>query len=166
MANKLPTKIQFLLADAVRQEALGKLSLLGLYSGDVILLTGPLPKTLPEGQQALAIPSLAILATIMDGHGTFPTTGRLIDPNNKTFAAGPVQPVTKTNSGPFNYILPMVPFPVTAFGTYRFELTIKGKKYTYRFVVRHIDPKVKLPTKAAAPSTSKTKPKLPIKKTR
>ncbi len=65
--DKYPTEVVFLLAEDIREEVRSKLSLLGVFSGDDIIIRGEKP----------AIPSLAFFLLIRDGRGTFESSFRI-----------------------------------------------------------------------------------------
>ncbi len=146
MAKKLPAQLRFLLADAVREEAGGKVSILGFYSGDEVVLQGELPTKLEEGAQAVALPALTILVLFVDGYGNFQLRLQVFDPTGKPFGLSKPMQINKVKGAPYNIILPIMPFPIRVFGRYRFELRIDKRKYEYSFTVRHQDPNVRLPT--------------------
>lgn len=156
MATKIPTKVQFLLADAIRQETGGKLTILGLYSGDIVQLQGEYPKTLPDGQKEIGIPSLAVLATFLDGHGKFKTSVTISDPTGKQLAKSLPQEIEKSSEAPFNFILPFTPFPVRQLGQHHLILAIDKKKFSYFFTVKHVNPKFRLPS-AGKPISATTR---------
>jgi hypothetical protein len=157
MANIYPKIVKFLLADAVRQEQGGKLTMLGLYSGDSVLLNDPLPKVLPEGKQGLALPGLTIVATICDGQGHFDCSIHLFGPDGKERGKGANRlEVNKQKDASANLIFPMEPFPINGFGIYRIVLQLNKHEYEFKFNVRHADPhatfpKVKRSKKPALP---------------
>src|SRR3990170_6853318 len=95
MPKMLPKRIHFLIADAIREETGGKLTVMGLYAGNDIRLQGPLPTEIPDGMKGIAIPSLAILAIITDGHGEFRTQFYLYDPNDKLLGQGAASKLSK-----------------------------------------------------------------------
>lgn len=163
MANVYPKNIQFLLADHVRQEEGGKLSLLGFYSGDAVLLKGPLPEEIPEGMEGIALPGLTIVAVVRDGHGSFNSAIHLYGPNGKELGEGVKgHALDKAKDGTANLLVPIQPFPIPEFGMYRVLLELGKHEYEYRFRVGHLDPSVVFPsvTKGKMLSPSKEKPTL------
>lgn len=141
MANVYPKDIQFLLADHVRQEEGGKLSLLGFYSGDAVLLKGPLPEEIPDGLEGIALPGLTIVAVVRDGHGVFNSVIHLYGPNGKELGEGlRGQKLDKGKEGTANLLVSIQPFPIPGFGIYRVLLELGTHKYEYRFRVGHLDP--------------------------
>lgn len=160
MANVYPKDIQFLLADHVRQEEGGKLSLLGFYSGDAVLLKGPLPEEIPEGMEGIAIPGLTIVAVVRDGQGIFNSAIRLYGPNGKELGEGVKgQKLDKRKDGTANLLVPIQPFPISGFGMYRVLLELGTHEYEYQFRVGHLDPSVVFPTVAKGKKLSPPKGK-------
>lgn len=160
MANVYPKDLQFLLADAVRQEDGGKLTVLGLYTGEAVLLKEPLPKTLPEGMKGLALPGLTILATARDGHGSFNFSFKLYGPDGKSLGKGIVgAKLEKQKFAPANLLIPVQPFPISGFGTYRavFKLS-KQHEYEFKFRVGHVDPKAVFPSANTTKGRTNAKP--------
>ena len=76
MVKSFPSKIyNFIVADAVREEANKKVTVLGAMAGGNILVQGTVvfPVNIP----------LAFLVTFTDGMGEFETKFRVVDPNGK-----------------------------------------------------------------------------------
>lgn len=146
MANVYPKNIHFLLADAVRQEEGGKLTVLGLYSGDAVLLKDPLPQVIPEGMEGLALPGLTIVALVRDGHGSFSYDVRLFRPDGIALGKGADgMRLDKAKETPASLLVPIQPFPIPGFGTYRVVLLLNKHEYEYKFRVAHVDPKAVFP---------------------
>jgi len=146
MANVYPKIVKFLLADAVRQEQGGKLAVLGLYSGDSVLLNDPLPKMFPEGMQGFALPGLTIVVTICDGQGRFDCGLHLFGPDGKELGKGVNRvEVNKLKNVSANLIFPIEPFPINGFGIYRIALQLSRHEYEFIFNVRHADPSATFP---------------------
>lgn len=147
MANVYPKNIQFLLADHVRQEEGGKLSLLGFYSGDAVLLKGLLPEEIPEGMEGIALPGLTIVAVVRDGQGVFNSAIHLYGPNGKELGEGVKgQKLDKRKDGTASLLVPIQPFPIPGFGIYRVLLELGTREYEYQFRVGHLDPLAVFPS--------------------
>lgn len=159
MANVYPKKLQFLLADAVRQEDGGKLTVLGLYTGEDVLLKEPLPKTLPEGIKGLALPGLTILATARDGHGSFNFSCELYGPDGKSLGKDIVGvKLEKQKVAPASLLVPVQPFPIPRFGTYRAVFKLSQHEYEFKFRVGHVDPKAVFPSVKTTKGQTNAKP--------
>lgn len=160
MATIYPKTIQFLLADAVRQEQGGKVTVLGLYSGDSVVLQDVLPKEFPEGMNGLALACLTILAIVRDGQGRFDCNLHLFGPTGTELGKGLNSVILdKQKDAPVNLIFPIQPFPIPDFGNYRIALWINKHEYEFKFKVTHADPGVVLPKvrKGEKPVLSKGK---------
>lgn len=156
MANVYPRNVQFLLADAVRQEEGGKLTVLGLYSGDAVLLKDSLPNSIPEGMEGLALPGLTIVAIVRDGQGSFSYGVHLYGPDGKALGKGvDGMKLDKKKDAPASLLIPVQPFPIPDFGTYRVLLQLNRHEYEFKFRVSHIDPN------AAFPEINKSKNETP-----
>lgn len=166
MANVHPKDIQFLLADAVRQESGGKLTLLGFYSGHTVILQDPIPKDIPDHVHGIALPGLTIVATIFDGHGMFDGQFCLFSPSGIPLGKGETAPIEKQKNVPSNLIFPIHPFPVPEFGTYRIVLKLNRHEHEFAFKVAHVDPKACLPKRpeSAVRTPKKALPKRGQKK--
>ncbi len=111
MVTVLPKQARFLLAEAIRDEAAGKVSLLGLYSTDEVVVQGPLPAVVPEGMHGVALQSLAILVIFVDGYGEFHVKFEFYDPDGKRFRPDLEAPITKVKGAGHNLALALVRFP-------------------------------------------------------
>lgn len=163
MANVYPKNIQFLLADAVRQEQGGKLTVLGLYSGDSVLLKDTLPKEVPDGMEGLALSGLTVVALVRDGQGAFDCTLQLFAPGGKALGKGVSKlKVDKQKEASTSLIFPIEPFPIPDFGIYRIVLQLGKHEYEFKFKVVHADPSATFPKlnmgKKAVPSKGKPIP--------
>lgn len=163
MAKNLPKAPQFLVADTVIQESGGKLNIIGLYPGGEVVLQGELPKEVPKGVQGLALQGLTVVILLVDGYGKIEGKINFYDPAGKQFGKGISIEAEKRKEQAHSIILPVIPFPITAFGRYRVELQLNDRAYEHFFTVRHSDPAVSLPTfverkqKARRPSRAKTR---------
>lgn len=151
MRKAYPKEVRFLLADGVREETGGKVTVLGLYSGDDVVLQGDLPPILPEGMLGLALPNLSFLVVIKDGAGEFQVQYSLVDPMGGSIGRPNLeQTISKQKGIPTNIIVQVSPFPLSSFGRYKFLLEIDGRKFEYPFLVRHQDPSKKFPVSPVA----------------
>ena len=146
MAKVYPKSLRFLLADAIRQEAGGKLTLLGLYAGDEVVLQGELPDVVPDGMKGVAIQGLTVLIMIPDGHGEFQCRFQLFDPTGDLLIDGRAAVTVNKQKGiASNLLFPISPFPVPQFGRYRVLCDLDKRSFEYSFVIRHQDPNATLP---------------------
>ncbi len=156
MPKVLPKQLRFLLADSVREELGGKLTVIGLYTGGEVILQGVMPVDVPEGYGGMALPGLTILAVFEDGEGEFQLQFQVYDPSNRPLGKSAPTPVVKAKNATQNLIFPLAPFPVPRLGRYRFELRLDSRKYEYSFTVRHTDPNARAPS-PRVPSKTKAK---------
>ena len=84
MRKPLPKRVQFLLAESVREEVGGKLTLLGYFTGNDIIMHNPMPATIPKGAKGIALSNLTILATFFGGSGTYNAEVAVYDPSGKS----------------------------------------------------------------------------------
>lgn len=133
-------KVKFLIAEEVRRETEGKVTVLGLFSGDTILLVRrDQPKYLPEQVQVLeAIERLAILVTIGDAPaGIHKFKGKMIDPLGGVHH--PEMPLGEAQI-PKNFfhtiIVEIKPFITKIRGVYRFEFYVDEELSTFLFEIR------------------------------
>jgi hypothetical protein len=159
MEKQLPSAPRFLLADNITEQSGGKLLIIGLYSGDVVVLHGPLPAKVPAQFHGIALPGLYVLVTFVDGVGQFDASVRIYDPNGIALGPASILKAKLEKGKSQNFVVPLVPFPVTAFGKYRIELQIDTKKFGYEFAVQHEDPNAALPSI----QSKKTSSKKPVK---
>lgn len=155
MRKVYPKDVRFLLADAVRQEQGGKLSLLGFYPGNLVILQGELPKDLRENE-LFGIPSLGLVFLIMDGQGDFKARIDIQQPNGKRVGLGAALDTKKKSGVTHTITVPLTPFPIDALGTFKVSITFDGRAHHFAFVVRHSDPKATLPPRRAEPLSTST----------
>lgn len=129
-------KVNFLLAEEIRPEVEGKLSVLGLFAGNTVLVGAP-PVEAPMNAAA-AIERLAILAVVSSTKpGKHKFSGRIFDPENNLY-----KPDAKFGEAdiPEGYshsiIIELKPFVIKTFGTYRLEFFVDGEPHKFEFQVR------------------------------
>ncbi len=145
MKKQQPSTPRFLLADNIAEQSGGKLLIVGLYAGDVVVLHGPLPTEVPTQFHGIALPGLYILVTFADGVGEFDVSVRIYDPTGNALGPTSILKVKLEKGKSQNCVVPLVPFPVTAFGKYRVELQAGTKTFNYDFAVQHEDPNAVVP---------------------
>ena len=133
-------KVKFLIAEEVRPEAEGKLTVIGLYSGDtIILIKKDLPPDLPEKVEIIpAIERLAILATVGDTpKGVHKFKGRIVDPSGAEHK--PVMNLGEAaiEKGTFhNVLVEIKPFVTKIEGVYHFEFFVDDDMFDFPFEIR------------------------------
>jgi hypothetical protein len=129
MANVYPPKIDtFLIADAVRQEASKKATIIGAFAGGQIFVS-------PGSTFPVAFP-MAIYAVFSEGEGTFKGGLNILDPNNNPL--GPdiaVGEVTKTAEQPLQMILNFTLFPFPKAGVYTTKISLDDHVYLEKFSI-------------------------------
>jgi hypothetical protein len=127
---------KFILCEDVRSESHGKVTLIGAYPGDIIVLaSGPPPEKLLAGQVAV-LPRLAIAMFIKGGNGTYPVSGNLLGPREETIAQGEFGATALAQDKSVAVVMQAGSFPVTEFGRYTMKLLVGGKKFEYMFEIR------------------------------
>jgi hypothetical protein len=130
-------KVNFLIAEEVRPEANGKMSVIGLFAGDtIVVLKGKLPDGLPEDTPA-GIDRLTILVIVVDAYGPHSFKGRLIEPSGNLYQPEMVlgdADILKGNS--HTLIVHLRPFIVRQPGVFVFEFFVDDVKFTFPFEVR------------------------------
>jgi hypothetical protein len=125
----LPTDTRFVLCEDVRQEENGKVTLVGVFAGDDVVLPA---NSTPGG----ALPSLAIFTIFGDGKGEFPLNATLQGPSGELsthqYRANTLTVLEGVNSV---VVYKWVPFRISEFGTYIFTIELGEGKYPYRFNV-------------------------------
>jgi len=132
---KLPSKadVKFTVSEDIRQEGLGRFSLLGVFAGERFAVGGDLPQGF--GSAAFVLPSLAFLFVISKGEGTVPGSIKITAPDGKT--------VVGQSSGDFvmqadkaTVIANIAkPFIGPAFGTYTVQIGIGPRRYKFPVVI-------------------------------
>ena len=138
MSNKLPTKrdVKFLLAEDVRQEILGKVSLQGLMPGDEFLVGGKPPPGV-GANVAFVIPSLAFVFVVTgSGEGKFNGRFKIIAPDKKTIIEIPAdKPIEKVAGKATMFMTAAKPFIGPAFGTYTVQLELDKAKFAFAMII-------------------------------
>ena len=104
MKKILPKQLRFFLADGVREEIGAKISLIGLYTGDEVIVQSELPVQVPGKIRGLALPGLYILIILVNGQGKFKGEFVIYDPNGKPMRRA-IEIVNKVKDKTFNVIL-------------------------------------------------------------
>lgn len=131
-------KVNFLLAEEVRPEANNKISVLGLFAGDiVIMIKGVRPEGVPEDTPG-GLERLAILSIISDApEGLLKFKGRLIEPSGELsrpeFALG--EATTKKGFS-HTVIVELKPLIVKKPGIFRFEFFVDEEMFSFPFEIR------------------------------
>jgi hypothetical protein len=125
LKNVLPRDehVWLLVAESVRIERDGKVSLFGFFGTERIRLAveNPFPS---------AFPSLTFLFLLRDGVGSFNASFQIRDPNGNLLHREPLAVVAKqTLVENHGVTVRMEPFVVPSFGDFRLTLTLDGRRY-------------------------------------
>jgi hypothetical protein len=135
----LPADVKFLLCEDVRSENTGKLLIVGLYPGELVLMNDPKPV---EGIDAVsAIASLALLFMARRGLGRFESNFEITAPDGRRVAEAQGGMVELLEGKGATAIAIFRPFPVLAFGEHRIRLRLDATPYEFTFDVRRADGK-------------------------
>src|SRR5258706_1529993 len=123
MTKKLPSDsdILFLLADLARNEAGGKMTLMGLYTDGAILI--PNGTALPVNLQ------LVFYYLVKAGEGDFKADFRVIAPSGKQVAGGVMPNATKEKNKPLTLLLQFPVITLPELGTYNLELILDSSTF-------------------------------------
>jgi hypothetical protein len=119
--------VNFLLAESVRQEAGGKLTVIGFYPGNQLLI--------PKGTKQTVTP-LAFIFLALEGEGTFPTTISLVSPSGKAmFQDEKMQDSVKVPNQPLSILVGVQPFVTDEIGEFNVTLRLGHASYRRSFIV-------------------------------
>ena len=121
MALPTDAEVGFLICDAVRQNADGKLDIAGYYpTGEVKLdPAAPLPVSL----------NLTFVFILKDGEGRFRATHRIIDPLGKELHRFDLPEVNKVAGFGHVMMLPVAQIPIVHSGNYVTSVDLDGQPY-------------------------------------
>jgi hypothetical protein len=130
MRQALPRQAKFLLSEDMREEAQGKMTIVGLFTDDKIYVdttVGPVP----PGVVAV-LSSLTITCTMSGGSGTFPAVSTIVGPSRQLLArvSGNAQfrPGATTTLA-----LKSIGVALPSLGTYRVNVKVGRKEFDYSF---------------------------------
>ena len=126
MALPTDANIDFLVCDAVRQNAEGKFDLAGYFPTAEVRLD-------PAAQLPVAL-NLTFFVVLKDGDGVFRPTVRIVDPLGKELHAFELPEFRKALGQAHVMMMPVEHIPVTNSGNYAISIEIGGQ--TYRRTVR------------------------------
>lgn len=131
-------KVNFLIAEEIRPEIGNKLTVLGLYPGDIIIM---LKGVAPQGASndvSSGLERLSILATISGANdGLHKFKGRIVEPTGQLYQPEAVFGEAVTKQG-FSHtvLIELKPFVVRRPGMFRFEFFVDDEMFTYQFEIR------------------------------
>ena len=116
----------FLLSEGVRQEANGKLTLLGFYPDSLLII----PKEAKQEGKQIVMP-LAMTFVVSEGEGTFPTSVSLTSPSGKALFPDEKMPDSVKQPGQaLSVLITVYPFITDEIG--KFDITLRLGDSSYR----------------------------------
>jgi hypothetical protein len=127
------SSIRFTLCDDIRQEVNGKVSLMGIYAADKVVLLDPKP--IPEQKALAVLPSMALAFFIANAEGSLNMSVQLVPPSGAKSPVLNIGPVVAEKgrsaiTGAF-----LRPFVVQEYGTHKVLLHLDDRKYEFSFEV-------------------------------
>lgn len=134
-------KVSFLISEEVRSELNNKISVVGLYAGDVVvILKGARPEGIPE-DTPFGLDRLTILAIITEAaEGELDLKGKIINPSGEVDQEDiPLGKAIARKGLSNTVVIEMKPFIVKVSGTFKFELSVNQEKFIFPFEIREQD---------------------------
>lgn len=130
--EKYPDEIKTIISESIREEVNKKLSILGLYVGDNVIV---------QGEAGGALSSFSILTILRNGNGNIHLKITLYDPDKNIIHQSLINVEFQPGQ---NAILPiqLSPFPIKKFGDFVFEIIFDDNediKYEYKFNINGTD---------------------------
>jgi hypothetical protein len=128
MTNSLPTKLDFfVVAESLRQEMHGRVSILGAYALGQILINPdePLPINLP----------IAIYALFREGQGTFRQRLRIVGPSGQEIGNFPMPSISKKDREVLAVGINFSMMALPEIGTYKVEIWLDDQKFDSEFSI-------------------------------
>lgn len=134
--KKQPKRVRFFIADDVRTDG-PKPLVLGLFVDDHILLESE-----PTAEKPITIQGITVLASFIDCNGSFQVETSLYGPDGS-----PIVERQKIDGGivisgegatpmkNINLVFKFSPFTISSLGTYRLDIKLDKKTYSYEFQV-------------------------------
>lgn len=133
--NHVPAKAKFYLCDDVREEALGKMTLVGLFADDKVFvhLQNGMPAP-PPGAVAL-IGHIAIACVLFDGEGSFPVHADLFRPSGQQVGYLSAPQLTFKTGTTATFVLKGPNFPVHEYGKYSCKVFVDTTVFPFDFEI-------------------------------
>lgn len=136
--KKQPKRVKFYLADDVRTDA-PKPLIVGLFVDDQVFIDAPSDPTI---EKPITLQSITVLASFIDCNGKFAVETSLFRPDGlPVFEKQKMDTeVEISQEGPtpmknINLTLKFSPFTVSLLGTYKLDIKLDKKIYSYEFQV-------------------------------
>lgn len=134
-----PISCRWYLCDDVRNEEGGKLSLLGLYPDDTVIINMPSDHPDPTPEAPIAVEELSIFCVLLGFQGEADFTLRLFDKKNPRVGLTRTLAIeSSTSEGTINLISKFRPVAIHSFGEKRFSISCAAPKFQDDFVFRII----------------------------
>jgi hypothetical protein len=129
--------VKFLLCEDVRPEADGKLTIIGLYADDrmIVNVTPGVAPPPPAGVPIYGVPQLAIASIVLDGVGTYPAGTEILDPTGGSMGKVAMGDAVLSAGKTATLAIKSGPFPVARFGSYKFVLTLGPATFSFDFEI-------------------------------
>jgi hypothetical protein len=140
-ASPAPTAVRFFLADDVRQEIQGKVTMVGLYADNIVVAEMPPDHRNPSVRVPAAIPRVAILASVSIAQGEHRYRMEL-DRSSVTRQKIDAKTATLISERPgesINLIMRLAPLLFVRFGTVKVLLYVDDQPYPFDFEIRRRD---------------------------
>lgn len=125
----LPTTLkQFIVAEFVRNELGGKVTIIGAYAGGHILLS-------PSTTFPANFP-LAFYGVFEDGVGEFDVKLQILSPDDEVQVDGIIGKAIKKPDQALTLAFSIAPFRPNSFGEYRFKIMLDDKAFFEKFYVK------------------------------
>jgi hypothetical protein len=138
--QRLPSArhVRFVLCEDARQEVSGKSTLIGVYPGDIIVVTNP---NKPEGTNAVAaLRSICVVFFAASGGGRFEAGLKITAPDGSIGFEQPIGTVSLEQGGTATIVGQIQPFLVKTFGVHTVTLSLNGREYPFEFTIREAAP--------------------------
>ena len=130
-------KVSFLISEEIRLELNNKITVVGLYAGDVVVIIKvERPEGMPEDTPS-GLDRLTILATITEAdEGELDLKGRIINSSGEVGEEIPLGKATVRAGLSNAVVIEMKPFIVKVPGIFKFELFVNNENYLFPFEIR------------------------------
>lgn len=130
--------VRFFLAEDFRQEIGGKVSAIGLYADNVVVLQLPPDLAEPTEETPIMIRSLAFLFSVSAlSQPSLASVDLRVNGDQKPLMAPRDLPAIEPGNS-VNLLGVMAPYVVTSFGEKTVVVDIAGTKYTFKFEIRRV----------------------------
>jgi hypothetical protein len=127
--------VKFILCEDVRVETNAKVSLAGIYPGElIVLLRNPDGLKVPTGHIAL-LPRLSFVFFVVGPGGTVEVATSVTGPNGEKVVASYAMPGKIEDGKASTFGITGTAFPVPALGKYTVELALDRESYKFEFSI-------------------------------